>query len=156
MKTNKFIVFFVVLFIGITAVTLTTNKKTSLAQEFDEFVYLPLVITPDPAIIVGHQHTDASQIPDFWIEQARQYVVHYAHTSHGSQVLSGLRWLEARMIVSMWIFRLVALWFCLLTPLRCASTTAIIMLATLILLQTSIGKALRDSRIHAALSIPVV
>ncbi|PID86534.1 MAG: hypothetical protein CSB13_03735 [Chloroflexi bacterium] len=45
------------------------------------------------AVVVGHQHTDASQIPDYWIEQAREYVVHYANTSHGSQVLSGLTWL---------------------------------------------------------------
>jgi hypothetical protein len=43
---------------------------------------------------VDHRHTDISQIPDEWIEAAKQYVVHYAHTSHGSQILSGLRWLE--------------------------------------------------------------
>jgi uncharacterized repeat protein (TIGR01451 family) len=46
------------------------------------------------AIIVDHTCTDISQIPPYWIEQARQLVIHYAHTSHGSQVLSGLEWLE--------------------------------------------------------------
>jgi hypothetical protein len=46
------------------------------------------------AIIVDHTSTDLSRIPAYWIEQAKGFVVHYAHTSHGSQVLSGLQWLE--------------------------------------------------------------
>ncbi len=46
------------------------------------------------AIVVDHRHTDISQIPDQWLAKARQLAVHYAHTSHGSQVLSGLEWLE--------------------------------------------------------------
>ena len=100
MKTNKFFVFIVVLFVGITAVTLTTKQKPSLAQDLDKFIYLPLVVgggsSSTQAIIIDHQHTDVSQIPDYWIEQARQYAVHYAHTSHGSQILSGLSWLEAQ------------------------------------------------------------
>ena len=61
--------------------------------------YLPLVGRSaqaglDRALAVNHLHTDVSKIPAFWIEQARRFVVHYAHTSHGSQVLSGLKWLE--------------------------------------------------------------
>ena len=47
-------------------------------------------------IVVDHRHTDVSQIPDYWIGQVRQFVVHYAHTSHGSQILTGLEWLEGR------------------------------------------------------------
>ncbi len=46
------------------------------------------------AIVVDHRHTDISKIPDQWLAKARQLAVHYAHTSHGSQVLSGLEWLE--------------------------------------------------------------
>lgn len=77
-------------------------KITSAALEFpqDDFeVFIPLVTggqskPTDQAIIADHQHTDASQIPEYWIGQARGLVVHYAHTSHGSQVLTGLRWLE--------------------------------------------------------------
>lgn len=42
------------------------------------------------AIIVDHTCTDLSKIPPFWIEQARRLAVHYAHTSHGEQVLRGL------------------------------------------------------------------
>jgi hypothetical protein len=59
--------------------------------------YFPIILGGGSGpIVVDHHHTDVSKIPDYWIEQARQYVVHYAHTSHGSQVLSGLTWLEAR------------------------------------------------------------
>jgi hypothetical protein len=67
----------------------------------DVHSYLPLVVgqyEPTPtsggAIVVDHRHTDISQIPDEWIGRAREYAIHYAHTSHGSQVLSGLNWLE--------------------------------------------------------------
>jgi len=59
-------------------------------------IYLPVVIKnmgPN-AIVADHHHTDISDIPDEWIQKARGFVIHYAHTSHGSQVLSGLRWLE--------------------------------------------------------------
>ncbi|MFL7791193.1 MAG: DUF11 domain-containing protein [Anaerolineae bacterium] len=45
-------------------------------------------------IIIDHTCTDLSKIPDYWIEQAKKLAVHYAHTSHGGQVLSGLVNLE--------------------------------------------------------------
>jgi hypothetical protein len=53
-----------------------------------------LKVYPNPGIVVDHRITDISDIPDAWIEEAKKFVVHYAHTSHGSQVLSGLEWLE--------------------------------------------------------------
>lgn len=64
-------------------------------------VYLPLVqVTSQAAsadtILVDHRYTDIHAIPDYWLEQAKKLAVHYAHTSHGSQVLSGLEWLEQR------------------------------------------------------------
>ncbi len=63
-------------------------------------VYFPLVTsdyTPfHDEIIVDHRHTDASKIPSNWLVEAKKFVVHYAHTSHGSQVLTGLDWLEER------------------------------------------------------------
>lgn len=45
-------------------------------------------------IIIDHQCTDISQIPPYWIDQAKQLTFHYAHTSHGSQVVSGAECLE--------------------------------------------------------------
>ena len=67
----------------------------------DGKVYLPLVqVTSQAAsadtILVDHRYTDIHAIPDYWLEQAKKLAVHYAHTSHGSQVLSGLEWLEQR------------------------------------------------------------
>jgi uncharacterized repeat protein (TIGR01451 family) len=46
-------------------------------------------------IIIDHTTTDLSQIPDYWIEQAKKLAIHYAHTSHGSQVRAYLPNLEA-------------------------------------------------------------
>ena len=45
-------------------------------------------------IIIDHTCTDLSRIPPYWIEQAKQLMIHYAHTSHGSQIVSGLKNLE--------------------------------------------------------------
>jgi len=46
-------------------------------------------------IIIDHTCTDLSTIPTYWIEQAKQLAVHYAHTSHGSQIMTGLEHLES-------------------------------------------------------------
>jgi len=57
---------------------------------------LPAARPAAEAILIDHTCTDVTRIPDYWIEQAKLLLVHYAHTSHGSQVLSGLEWLEDR------------------------------------------------------------
>ncbi len=62
-------------------------------------IYLPLVTNQSSSaepLIVNHLNTDVHEIPDYWINEARKLVIHYAHTSHGSQILTGLRWLEAQ------------------------------------------------------------
>ena len=46
-------------------------------------------------IIIDHTCTDISQIPPYWIEQAKLFAFHYAHTSHGSQIMTGLTHLES-------------------------------------------------------------
>ena len=55
--------------------------------------------TPHPQaatlpIIIDHTCTDLSQIPDQWLAKAKEMAVHYAHTSHGSQIVTGLSKLE--------------------------------------------------------------
>jgi len=57
---------------------------------------VPVAASPtvDP-IIIDHTCTDLSQIPPHWIEQAKLLTFHIAHTSHGSQILSGLTKLES-------------------------------------------------------------
>jgi len=43
------------------------------------------------AIIIDHACTDLSQIPEYWIEQAKaQLRLSYGHTSHGSQPITGM------------------------------------------------------------------
>jgi len=51
--------------------------------------------TADQPIIIDHTCTDLSKIPPYWLEEAKKLTFHYAHTSHGGQVLSGLVNLEA-------------------------------------------------------------
>ena len=47
------------------------------------------------AIIIDHTCTDTSIIPATWLEKAKLLTLHYAHTSHGSQIISGIMNLEA-------------------------------------------------------------
>ena len=46
-------------------------------------------------IIIDHTCTDISRIPAQWIESAKQLTLHYAHTSHGGQICSGVKNLES-------------------------------------------------------------
>lgn len=46
------------------------------------------------ATVIDHTCADISLIPDHWIEEAKKLTIHFAHTSHGSQILSGLLALE--------------------------------------------------------------
>lgn len=42
-------------------------------------------------ILIDHTCTDISRIPDAWLTQVKSQVnFHYAHTSHGSQIMTGL------------------------------------------------------------------
>jgi len=74
-------------------------QKAAGASEDPPKIYLPLIANQtnqSQPIVVNHLSTNVHEIPDYWITQARKYVVHYAHTSHGSQILTGLEWLEAQ------------------------------------------------------------
>lgn len=44
--------------------------------------------------VIDHNCVDLSLIPDYWINEAKKLTIHFAHTSHGSQILSGLLALE--------------------------------------------------------------
>jgi hypothetical protein len=52
---------------------------------------------PVPALLtIDHTCTDLSQIPDEWIDSVQANLrLHYAHTSHGGQLTTGLNRLEA-------------------------------------------------------------
>jgi hypothetical protein len=43
------------------------------------------------AIIIDHNCTDINQIPDSWINEAKEgFKISYGHTSHGSQIVTGM------------------------------------------------------------------
>jgi hypothetical protein len=51
----------------------------------------PSPVVRSAPIVVDHRHTDISQIPDYWINQAKQLLrLSYGHTSHGSQLVTGM------------------------------------------------------------------
>lgn len=52
-------------------------------------VILPSAGALAQGIVVDHTCTDVSRIPANWIEQAKTLKLHYAHTSHGSQLVTG-------------------------------------------------------------------
>ena len=55
--------------------------------------------TRTEAIIVDHNHTDIAKISDQWIEDVKKnFVVHYAHTSHGGQIVVGLQRLSGQSL----------------------------------------------------------
>jgi uncharacterized repeat protein (TIGR01451 family) len=65
------------------------------------YTYLPLVMrnyspTAGQAIIIDHTDTDITKIPDYWLTKAKALTLHFAHTSHGSQLLTGANWWEAQ------------------------------------------------------------
>ena len=54
------------------------------------FVSLPICSQTAQAIIIDHTCTDITKIPDSWINQVKSALkIHYAHTSHGEQLLEG-------------------------------------------------------------------
>jgi len=47
------------------------------------------------ALIVNHNATlDFENIPDYWLNKAKELTIHYGRTSHGSQISAGLQYLE--------------------------------------------------------------
>jgi hypothetical protein len=50
------------------------------------------------AIVADHNAVrQFDQIPDYWLERAKDLTIHYAHTSHGSQINSGMQYLESHV-----------------------------------------------------------
>lgn len=70
-----------------------SREKFGLAIVMFMLVLMPSVHAE--AIIIDHTCTDLSQVPDYWLDQAKNLTIHYAHTSHGGQINSGLLVLEA-------------------------------------------------------------
>ncbi|HZU87192.1 MAG TPA: hypothetical protein VFF78_06890 [Anaerolineaceae bacterium] len=83
------------------AVVFAPAKINVLADVPPNLIYLPMIANgaaaPQPApIIINHTTIDITQIPDYWLNQAKLLTIHYAHTSHGSQITTGIEWLETQ------------------------------------------------------------
>ena len=56
---------------------------------------MPCPTVAQEAIIIDHTCTDLSQVPDAWIAQAKsQFRLSYGHTSHGSQIITGMNMMK--------------------------------------------------------------
>ena len=74
------------------------DTKTRLGRVIlvSALVMIPITVSAQSSLIVDHSCADIGQIPDEWLDQARDLAIHYAHTSHGSQVVSGLQYLASQ------------------------------------------------------------
>jgi hypothetical protein len=73
-----------------------SGPTTLLALTIVLVVALPQPAHSQGALVIDHTCTDLSQIPPYWIDQARQLAIHYAHTSHGGQLMQGISYLEGQ------------------------------------------------------------
>jgi len=49
------------------------------------------------AIVIDHNNTELSKIPDVWIDNVKKKIkVYYGHTSHGQQLVSGMEMIKTR------------------------------------------------------------
>jgi uncharacterized repeat protein (TIGR01451 family) len=72
------------------------NFPQAVIHGFNTF--LPLVVNQYPdRLIINHATTDLSKVPPYWINKAKELLrLSYGHTSHGSQLVSGLGTLGSR------------------------------------------------------------
>ena len=75
------------------------NKHSSISYKGRIFLFCLIVLlsglkTPlfAQGIIIDHTCIDVSEIPDYWINQVKAVIkLHYGHTSHGSQLIEGIK-----------------------------------------------------------------
>ena len=87
--------------IKVLVVTMMTTLFTAACSSSPTTNTLPAtgtnVIPRSEALIINHTSTDISKIPPQWIDSAKKsFRVWYGHTSHGSQVTSGMRAMQDR------------------------------------------------------------
>lgn len=89
-----------VLLIGVTnRIQGESAQAKTVDSESDDWAsyFLPSIFNnTSTAIIIDHHHTDITQIPAYWLEKAKSLTLHYAHTSHGSQLMSGISYWEGQ------------------------------------------------------------
>jgi hypothetical protein len=90
-----------ILFGGNVFTMMPSAQAEPLACPPDCKYYLPLVSQTArffvDGMIINHENIDITQIPDVWLDAAKQIMFHYGHTSHGGQILEGLYYVETYM-----------------------------------------------------------
>ena len=82
--------YYVLLYIGIFLILSTCTKNPTSPDNFNN------ISSADSTIIVNHTSKNLSSIPDQWIIKARTDLrIAYGHTSHGSQLITGMSGLIA-------------------------------------------------------------
>ena len=70
------------------------SRQVTSTNTHEATVRTEQTVASTEAIIIDHSTTDIRKIPDYWIEEAKKLAIHYAHTSHGGQLLAYLPNLE--------------------------------------------------------------
>jgi hypothetical protein len=89
----------IIISIAVLLALLIAGPETS-AHPNDTSIYLPLVVGSGPsatsqALIIDHTTTDVTKIPTVYIDKAKEMLrLSYGHTSHGSQIISGMEYLQ--------------------------------------------------------------
>jgi len=87
---SPFFILGAVVIIGVTAYFLLKEDKDEKTDEENGFQI-------SGPISVDHNCTNISQIPEKWIQEVKSFVnLHFAHTSHGEQIICGLSKLESQ------------------------------------------------------------
>jgi len=84
--------------LGIAGICAPTASYNTVAADKAAVEEPPAVLGPNEAlesqpaeaIVIDHTCTDLHKIPDYWLEEAKKLAIHYAHTSHGRQIVEGL------------------------------------------------------------------
>ncbi len=98
MKIEKYlgliaILILLALFSGTVTSSILATRPTPTHKANDSLI---LQESAQAGFVVGHTHTDLSNIPDEWITQAKSDLhIAYNHTSHGSQLITGMNALQS-------------------------------------------------------------
>jgi len=83
---------------GILPTDISSTQAQPLACPPDCKYNFPIMMKQLPpfqgGLIINHENIDITRIPDIWLAKAKELAFHYGHTSHGSQIMSGLGNLE--------------------------------------------------------------
>jgi hypothetical protein len=72
-------------------------SQANAKPDCDPKIYLPLIYSPANAVIVDHTTTDLTVVPTSFLQTAiHQIKLSYGHTSHGSQIVTGMGYWEKK------------------------------------------------------------